>query len=244
MTYCVGLKLNRGLVMAADTRTNAGLDNIATFRKLQTFEVPGERVFIMMSAGNLAVTQAVVAMLEEEFNHPDEDDENSSLKTVPTMFQAAKLVGETLKGVRQGHVDQGLSSDAFSASFIFGGQISQEEPRLYQIYSEGNFIEAKPDTPFFQIGEHKYGKPILDRVANQDMRLGEAAKLVLLSFDSTIRSNLSVGMPIDMVVYNTDNLSIDRVRRIEQDDPYFRSISAKWSEALRSAVETIEEFDI
>lgn len=244
MTYCVGLKLKRGLVMAADTRTNAGLDNIATFRKLQTFEMPGERVFIMMSAGNLAVTQAVVAILEEEFEHPDEDDENSSLKTVPTMFQAAKLVGETLKTVRQGHVDQGLSSDAFSASFIFGGQIGTEVPRLYQIYSEGNYIEAKDDTPFFQIGEHKYGKPILDRVANQEMRLGEAAKLVLLSFDSTIRSNLSVGMPIDMVVYNTDNLSIDRVRRIEQDDPYFRSISAKWSEALRSAVETIEEFDI
>ena len=244
MTYCVGLKLKRGLVMAADTRTNAGLDNIATFRKLQTFEIPEERVFIMMSAGNLAVTQAVVAILEEEFEHPDEDDENSSLKTVPTMFQAAKLVGETLKTVRQGHVDQGLSSDAFSASFIFGGQIGTEEPRLYQIYSEGNFIEAKDDTPFFQIGEHKYGKPILDRVANQEMRLGEAAKLVLLSFDSTIRSNLSVGMPIDMVVYNTDNLNIDRVRRIEQDDPYFRSISAKWSEALRTAVETIEEFDI
>jgi putative proteasome-type protease len=244
MTYCVGLKLKRGLVMAADTRTNAGLDNIATFRKLQTFEIPGERVFIMMSAGNLAVTQAVVAILEEEFDHPDEDDQNSSLKTVPTMFQAAKLVGETLKTVRQGHVDQGLSSDAFSASFIFGGQIDHEEPRLYQIYSEGNYIEAKDDTPFFQIGEHKYGKPILDRVANQDMRLGEAAKLVLLSFDSTIRSNLSVGMPIDMVVYNTDNLSIDRVRRIEQDDPYFRSISGKWSEALRTAVETIEEFDI
>ncbi|NNJ74939.1 MAG: peptidase [Anderseniella sp.] len=244
MTYCVGLKLKRGLVMAADTRTNAGLDNISTFRKLQTFEVAGERIFIMMSAGNLAVTQAVVAILEEEFEHPDEDDENSSLKTVPTMFHAAKLVGETLKTVRQGHVDQGLSSDAFSASFIFGGQIGTEEPRLYQIYSEGNFIEAKDDTPFFQIGEHKYGKPILDRVANQEMRLGEAAKLVLLSFDSTIRSNLSVGMPIDMVVYNTDNLSIDRVRRIEQDDPYFRSISAKWSEALRTAVETIEEFDI
>lgn len=244
MTYCVGLKLKRGLVMAADTRTNAGLDNISTFRKLQTFEIPGDRVFIMMSAGNLAVTQAVVAILEEEFDHPHEDDENSSLKTVPTMFQAAKLVGETLKSVRQGHVNQGLSGDAFSASFIFGGQIGKEVPRLYQIYSEGNYIEAKDDTPFFQIGEHKYGKPILDRVANQEMRLGEAAKLVLLSFDLTLRSNLSVGLPIDMVVYNTDNLSIDRVRRIDQDDPYFRSISAKWSEALRTAVETIEEFDI
>ena len=244
MTYCVGLKLDRGLVMAADTRTNAGLDNIATFRKLQTFDVPGERVFILMSAGNLAVTQAVVALLEEEFEHPDEADANSSLRTVPTMFQAAKLVGETLKLVRKDHVEQGLSSDAFSASFIFGGQIGSEDATLYQIYSEGNFIAATHDTPFFQIGEHKYGKPILDRVANTDMRLGEAAKLVLLSFDSTLRSNLSVGMPIDMVVYNRDTLSIDRVRRIEQDDPYFRAISSKWSEALRSAVEKIEEFDI
>ncbi|MGI9512616.1 MAG: peptidase [Anderseniella sp.] len=244
MTYCVGLKLDRGLVMAADTRTNAGLDNISTFRKLQTFEVAGERVLMMMSAGNLAVTQAVVAILEEKFDNPDDEETNGSLKTVTNMFQAAKLVGETLKMVRQDHVDQGLSGDAFSASFIFGGQIGQEEPKLYQMYSEGNFIEAKDDTPFFQIGEHKYGKPILDRVANQDMRLGEAAKLVLLSFDSTIRSNLSVGMPIDMVVYNTGKLTIDRVRRIEQDDPYFRSISAKWSEALRTAVETIEEFDI
>ena len=160
------------------------------------------------------------------------------------MFQAAKLVGKTLKTVRKDHVDQGLNSDAFSASFIFGGQIDQEEATLYQTYSEGNFIEATEDTPFFQIGEHKYGKPILDRVANPDMRLGEAAKLVLLSFDSTLRSNLSVGMPIDMLVYNKNNLSIDRVRRIEQDNPYFRSISTKWSEALRSAVETIEEFDI
>jgi putative proteasome-type protease len=244
MTYCVGMKLDRGLVMAADTRTNAGLDNIATFRKLHTFEAPGERVFILLSAGNLAVTQAVVALLEEKFENPDVEDETRSLKTVATMFQAARLVGETLRTVRRGHVEEGLSSDAFSASFIFGGQISKEAPRLYQIYSEGNFIEAKHDTPFFQIGEHKYGKPILDRVANQKMRLGEAAKLVLLSFDSTLRSNLSVGMPIDMVVYNTDNLSIDRVRRIEQDDPYFRSISQKWSEALRSAVEKIEEFDI
>ncbi len=244
MTYCVGLKLDRGLVMAADTRTNAGLDNIATFRKLQTFEVPGDRVFILLSAGNLAVTQAVVAILEGKFEHPDEDDESGSLKTATSMFQAAKHVGETLNKVRREHGDEGLSSDAFSASFIFGGQIGQEVPRLYQVYSEGNFIEAKDDTPFFQIGEHKYGKPILDRVANRDMRLGEAAKLVLLSFDSTLRSNLSVGMPIDMVVYNTDKLSIDRVRRIEQDDPYFRSISSKWSAALRSAVETIEEFDI
>jgi putative proteasome-type protease len=244
MTYCVGLKLDRGLVMAADTRTNAGLDNISTFRKLHTFEVPGERVFILMSAGNLAVTQAVVSLLEDGFERTPEDGDAPSLKTVTSMFLAARLVGETLKAVRKDHVDQGLTGDAFSASFIFGGQIGTEVPRLYQVYSEGNFIEAKTDTPFFQIGEHKYGKPILDRVANLGMRLGEAAKLVLLSFDSTLRSNLSVGMPIDMVVYNTDTLAIDRVRRIEQDDAYFSTLSAKWSEALRKAVENIDEFDI
>jgi putative proteasome-type protease len=244
MTYCVGLKLNRGLVMAADTRTNAGLDNIATFRKLHTFQVPGERAFILMSAGNLAVTQAVVALLEESFSRRQKKDDPESLKTVGTMFRAAKLVGKLLKSVRSEHLEEGMQSDAFSASFIFGGQIGKQPSRLYEIYAEGNFIEAKEDTPFLQIGEHKYGKPILDRVANLDMRLGEAAKLVLLSFDSTLRSNLSVGMPIDMAVYNTDSLLIDRVRRIEKDDPYFNSLSNKWSEALRKAVENIDEFDI
>jgi len=244
MTYCVGLKLNRGLVMAADTRTNAGLDNIATFRKLNTLEVPGDRVFIMMSAGNLAVTQAVVALLDESFKRKPKRGNQDSLKSVDTMFHAAKLVGKLLKSVRSEHLEEGMKSDAFSASFIFGGQIGKEPPRLYEIYAEGNFIEAMEDTPFLQIGEHKYGKPILDRVANLDMRLGEAAKLVLLSFDSTLRSNLSVGMPIDMVVYNTDTLAIDRVRRIEKDDPYFRKLSTSWSSALRKAVENIEEFDI
>jgi len=244
MTYCVGLKLNRGLVMAADTRTNAGLDNIATFRKLHTWEVRGERVFILLSAGNLAVTQAVIADLDEAMKSAVSPDGEATLMSVLSMYQAAKLVGRTLKNVRKSHSDEGLSGDAFSAQFIFGGQIGQEEPRLFHIYSEGNFIEAKSDTPFFQIGEHKYGKPILDRVVGRDMRLGEAAKVVLLSFDSTLRSNLSVGMPIDLVVYNKDTLAIDRVRRIEKNDPYFSKLSATWSEQLRKAVEKIEEFDI
>lgn len=242
MTYCVGLKLNRGLVMAADTRTNAGLDNIASFRKLHTWEVRGERVMIMLSAGNLAVTQAVIADLDEAIRVGGEGE--TTLHSAGSMYQAAKLVGRALKTVRQGHVDEGLSGDAFSAQIILGGQIGTEEPRLFHIYAEGNFIEAKPDTPFFQIGEHKYGKPILDRVVGRDMRLGEAAKVVLLSFDSTLRSNLSVGMPIDLAVYNTDTLTIDRVRRIEKDDPYFSKLSATWSEQLRQAVEKIEEFDI
>ena len=243
MTYCVGLKLERGLVMAADTRTNAGLDNIASFRKLHTWEVRGERVFILLSAGNLAVTQAVIADLDEEMKRGGGDDA-ATLMSVSGMYQAAKLVGKALKTVRKSHTDEGLNGDAFSAQFIFGGQIGNEPPRLFHIYSEGNFIEAKSDTPFFQIGEHKYGKPILDRVVGRDMRLGEAAKVVLLSFDSTLRSNLSVGMPIDLVVYNKDTLAIDRVRRIGKDDPYFSKLSATWSEQLRKAVESIEEFDI
>lgn len=243
MTYCVGLKLERGLVMAADTRTNAGLDNIASFRKLHTWEKRGERVFILLSAGNLAVTQAVIAELDEQLANAGAEDK-TSLFEVSNMYQAARLVGMSLKGVRETHVEQGLNGDAFSAQFIFGGQIGNESPRLFHIYSEGNFIEAKADTPFFQIGEHKYGKPILDRVVGRDMRLGEAAKVVLLSFDSTLRSNLSVGMPIDLVVYNTGSLAIDRVRRIEQNDPYFTKLSQTWSEQLRAAVEKIDEFDI
>ena len=243
MTYCVGLKLDRGLVMAADTRTNAGLDNIATFRKLNTWQKPDDRVFIILSAGNLAVTQSVIASLDEAIH--DIHADTASLFTVATMYQAARMVGDKLRAVRKEVLgNEGLTSESFSAQFIFGGQIKGEEPRLFHIYSEGNFIEAKSDTPFFQIGEHKYGKPILDRVVKQDMRLGEAAKVVLLSFDSTLRSNLSVGMPIDLVVYNTDTLAIDRVRRIEKDDAYFTSLSNTWSEQLRKAVGTIAEFDI
>ena len=243
MTYCVGLRLNHGLVFMSDTRTNAGVDNISTFRKMTTWEKPGERVVTVMTAGNLATTQAVISLLDERMKAPSE--RSSTIFEAPSMFQVARLVGQTLREVIAANMDTGMRGDTtFNATIMLGGQIKGSEPRLFLIYPEGNFIEITEDSPFFQIGEHKYGKPILDRVANQQMRLGEAAKLVLLSFDSTLRSNLSVGMPIDMVVYNTDNLSIDRVRRIEQDDPYFRSISQKWSEALRAAVEKIEEFDI
>jgi putative proteasome-type protease len=230
--------------MAADTRTNAGVDNVATFRKLHTWSVDNDRVFILLSAGNLAITQAVIALMDEGFNTDSADQAAPSLKTADSIFEAAQIVGDALKSVRKTHADEGYNGDAFSASFLLGGQIGSGPVRLFQIYAEGNFIESTEDTPFFQIGEHKYGKPILDRVANLDMRLGEAAKVVLLSFDSTLRSNLSVGMPIDLVVYNAGTLSIDRVRRIEQDDPYFRSLSTQWSNALRAAVEKIEEFDI
>jgi putative proteasome-type protease len=243
MTYCVGLKLERGLVFAADTRTNAGLDNVAIFKKLHVWEKPGDRVFVLLSAGNLAVSQAVVSLLTEQISK--NDTPGATLFTAETMFQAARIVGSAIRTVKEIDGEAlATSAENFMVSIILGGQIKGEEPRLFQVYSAGNFIEATEDTPFVQIGEHKYGKPILDRVTQQDMRLGQAAKLVLLSFDSTLRSNLSVGMPIDMLLYNTDTFIADRQKRIEKDDPYFSMLSDLWSERLRAAVAEIPDFEI
>lgn len=243
MTYCVGLKLDRGLVFASDTRTNAGLDNIATFKKLHVWHAKGERVITLLSAGNLAITQAVVSELSEQIAAPRDGQPN--LMTAETMFQVARLVGDAVRNVRERDGEAlAANAESFFVSFILGGQIKGEDCRLFEVYSAGNFIEATEDTPFFQIGEHKYGKPILDRVTSADMRLGEAAKMVLLSFDSTLRSNLSVGMPIDMLLYNTDSFHSDRHVRIEKDDPYFEELSNSWSTALRSAFADIPEFDV
>ena len=243
MTYGVALRLERGLVFAADTRTNAGIDNIAQYRKLQSWRKPGDRVLVLLTAGNLAVTQSVVSLLNEQM--APADPEQANLFNVTSMFRAARLVGDAIREVRQ---TDGAALEAskagFAASFILGGQIGAEPPRLFQIYAEGNFIEASDDTPFFQIGEHKYGKPILDRVAQPKMRLGEAAKLILLSFDSTLRSNMSVGMPIDILVYERDSLDVRREKRIEQDDAYFKTLSASWSDALRQAFAKIDEFKV
>jgi putative proteasome-type protease len=243
MTYAVALRLEQGMVFAADTRTNAGVDNIAQYRKLQLWRRPGDRVIVLLSAGNLAVTQSVVSLLNEPLTHPD--DEEMNLLNAPNMYRAARVVGDAIREARR--ID-GAALEAsklgFNTNFIFGGQIKGERQRLFQIYPEGNFIEATDDTPFFQIGEHKYGKPILDRVARADMRLGEAAKLMLLSFDSTLRSNLSVGMPLDMVVYELDTLDVAREMRIGADDEYFRKLSGAWSDALRQAFSTIEEFKV
>ncbi|MGE0213521.1 MAG: peptidase [Parvibaculaceae bacterium] len=244
MTYCVGLLLDRGIVFAADTRTNAGVDNIATFKKLHVWSKPGNRVLTLLGAGNLATTQAVVSLLTEEAN-ATRRVRHRTLFTALTMFQAARAVGRALNEVRRVETEGQLAWDeTFGASFILGGQIGKERPRLFQIYPAGNFIEATEDTPFFQIGEHKYGKPILDRVAKADMSLGEAAKLLLISFDSTLRSNLSVGMPIDLFVYNRGSLKAERTRRIAIDDPYFRKLSLQWSLALREAFSRIEALDI
>ncbi|MBM3647475.1 MAG: peptidase [Alphaproteobacteria bacterium] len=242
MTYAVAVRLERGLVFAADTRTNAGVDNVSQFRKLHFWRRTGERVFVLLTAGNLAITQSVVSLLNEPLSAETPSDK-PTLMTVASMYRAARLVGDA---VREVQTIDGPSLDAsktgFSASFILGGQVGDEPPRLFQIYSEGNFIEATDDTPYLQIGENKYGKPILDRVLRPDMRLGEAAKLILLSYDSTLRSNLSVGMPIDMLLYERDTLDVRRVRRIHEDDEYYRKLSAHWAEALRAAVADMDEY--
>ncbi len=243
MTYCVAMRLDRGLVFAADTRTNAGIDNIAQYRKIHYWCEPGDRVIILLAAGNLSLTQSVISLLNEQIINPEPD--TPTILTATSMYRAARLVGDAVRDVRA--VD-GPALDAgrtgFAGSFILGGQVKSEPPRLFQIYPEGNFIEATDDTPYFQIGEHKYGKPILDRVAQPSMRLGQAAKLILLSFDSTLRSNLSVGMPIDILIYERDSLDLRREKRIGPDDEYFRNLSASWSEALREAFASIEEFDV
>jgi putative proteasome-type protease len=249
MTYCVAMRLNRGLVFAADTRTNAGIDNVAQYRKLHFWRQPGDRVLVLLSAGNLAVTQSVISVLNEQMTSPPApaagEEPSPNLLNVTSMYRAARIVGDAVREVRRADGPAlEASKTGFAASFILGGQIGSEVPRTFQIYAEGNFIEATDDTPYLQIGEHKYGKPILDRVARPDMRLGEAAKLILLSYDSTLRSNLSVGMPIDILVYERDSLDVRRERRIGQDDAYFRQLSSAWSEALREAFAKIDEFKV
>ncbi len=231
MTYCVGMLLEEGLVMVADSRTNAGVDHISTFAKMSRWEVPGERVLVMMTAGNLAVTQAVVNMVSEGVG-----EEEETLLTVPGMFAAARLVGRSLRGVwrEDGEAMEAQGAD-FNAAIILGGQVQGRPLRLFQIYAAGNFIEATADTPYFQIGEAKYGKPILDRGLTATSSLTEGVKLALVSMDSTLRSNISVGLPIDLVVYERDALAITQNRRIEEGDPYFTRISERWSRALRTA---------
>lgn len=240
MTYCVGLKIDRGLVFMSDTRTNAGVDSISTFRKMHVWEDPGERMLVMLSAGNLATTQAVVSLLDERSKAPA--DRAPSILQTPSMYQTARLVGDTVKEVIASSAPAGQNADAFGASFILGGQIRGTEPRLFLIYPEGNFIETSEDTPFFQIGETKYGKPILVRAYDRAMTFAETAKLLMVSFDSTIRSNLSVGMPLDMLFYERDTYRVGYRKRVGQDDPYYREISEGWSDALKSAFKSLPDF--
>ena len=240
MTYCVGLKTQHGLVFMSDTRTNAGVDNISTFRKMHCWQKPDDRVLVLLSAGNLATTQAVVSLLDERTKAPDE--RTPSMIETPSMYQAARLVGDTVKEVIRQSAPVGQSADAFGASFILGGQIRGMAPRLFLIYPEGNFIEVSADTPFFQIGETKYGKPILVRAFDPAMSLEETVKLLLVSFDSTLKSNLSVGLPIDLLYYENDTFRISYEKRIEADDPYLREISEGWSDALKRAFKSLPDF--
>lgn len=240
MTYCVGLKIDRGLVFMSDTRTNAGVDSISTFRKMYTWEEPGERVLVMLAAGNLATTQAVVSLLDERSKAPA--DRSPSILQTPSMYQTARLVGNTVREVIASSAPTGQNADAFGASFILGGQIKGTEPRLFLIYPEGNFIETCEDTPFFQIGETKYGKPILVRAYDAAMTFAETAKLLMVSFDSTVKSNLSVGLPLDLLFYERDALEVGFRKRIRQDDPYYRKISDGWSDALKDAFKRLPDF--
>ncbi|WOI57291.1 proteasome-type protease [Palleronia sp. LCG004] len=237
MTYCVGLLLDAGMVLLSDTRTNAGIDNISTYRKMFTFEDPGERVVAIMTAGSLSTTQTTIARLEEAI----EEGGPRSIMSAPTMLGVAEIVGDTLTEV-SGKVADKLGDRAQSAraSMIVAGQRRGGDPRMFLVYSEGNFIEATGDTPFLQIGEHKYGKPILDRVVRPSTSLADAQKAALLSMDSTLRSNLSVGMPLDLTVIESNTCSIARTRRIEAEDETFQAMSAAWSAALRDSFATIE----
>lgn len=234
MTYCVGMMVNDGLAMIADTRTNAGVDNISSYKKLHITEVTGERIIAIATAGNLSVTQTALAMVAEGVHMPGQDHPET-LETVPTLFRAAQIVGHALAQVRNDLVpSMRAEAPRLSASMLLGGQIRGGKMGLYLIYAEGNFIECGSDTPYMQIGELKYGKPILDRALHTDTPMAEAVKLGLISFDSTIRSNIAVGPPFDMVVINRDSLHGD-ARRIEADDPYFKDLGRRWSEALANA---------
>ena len=230
MTYCLAVRNEAGLVFLSDSRTNAGLDQISTFRKMHTFEVPGERVMVLLTAGNLSVSQSVASGLRVQMQSQGE----KSLASAPNMFSAANLVGDAVRNVFERDADALKAFNVeFNANMIFGGQIKGEAPRLFHVYSAGNFIEATEETPYFQIGESKYGKPILDRVIGGGLSLDEVAKCCLISMDSTIKSNLSVGLPLDLLCYERDALRINRHKLIDGKDTYFASIRDRWAEQLR-----------
>jgi putative proteasome-type protease len=233
MTYCVALLLDQGLVLASDTRTNAGVDQVAITPKMHVFEVKNERVIVLLTAGNLAITQSVINHLRAAIENNAADSEH--LHNVDNLFAAAALVGAEIRASfeRDGEHLKNHQID-FSASILVGGQIKGEKPRLFNVYAAGNFIETCQETPYFQIGETKYGKPIIDRVVKHDSALLDAVKCVLISFDSTIRSNVSVAAPIDFLLYKSDSFNADCQQRITENDPYYISVRQGWSDGLRA----------
>jgi putative proteasome-type protease len=232
VTYCIGVKLDDGIIFAADSRTNAGVDNIAKFCKVTVFERPGDRVIVLLSSGNLAGTQAIVSLLTQRCA---DGPSATNLHGAKTMFDVVRLVADAMRETEQRDAPYLEGSKiSFNASFIVGGQLAGEAMRLFRIYAEGNFIEAGTDTLYLQTGETKYGKPILDRVLVPDTTLADATKCVLVSFDSTMRSNLSVGMPIDLICYERDSLRVTRRRRFDDGDPYFTAVREAWGEGTRT----------
>jgi putative proteasome-type protease len=231
MTYCVAAVLDAGMVFASDSRTSAGVDHISSFRKMRLFVSDGERVIVILSSGNLSITQNVVNILDHQARNPEV---KKTIVNVSSLIEAAELVGDTLREVkRRDEPYLKASSVDASASFIVGGQIRGERQRLFHVYNEGNFIEATRDTPYFQIGESKYGKPVIDRVIKCNTEILDATKCILVSFDSTMRSNISVGLPIDLLIYVRDTFRIGMQRRVEEDDPYFSMIHQQWGNGLR-----------
>jgi len=235
MTYCCGILVRDGLVMIADTRTNAGLDNISTFRKLHVYSEPGERIMALAASGNLSFSQSVRSTLIEGMQNP-ETGEVETLMNAPTMFQAARRIGRAIRTVN-GTDAKALQAHEidYDVAFLFGGQIKGEKLRLFMIYPQGNFIECTTDTPYLQIGEHKYGKPVLDRAINYSTDVYDALKIGLISMDSTMRSNLGVGLPIDLVVIRRDACNAELNYRIQPGEPYFQDLRERWSAALRAA---------
>ena len=231
MTYCVAMSLEAGMIFAADSRTNAGVDQIGRFSKLRVFAREGDRVVVTPSSGNLSMTQNALNILEQRSRS---GESQMQLWNAPSMFDIARLVGDALREVKTRDGPYLLQNNIDShATFIVGGQVRGEPPRLFEVYSEGNFIEATADTCYFQIGESKYGKPVIDRVITRSTSLQEATKCTIVSFDSTMRSNISVGLPIDLAVYETDGLRLKLQKRIEESDPYFQMIHTQWGEGLR-----------
>jgi putative proteasome-type protease len=242
MTYCVAIKLNAGLVFLSDSRTNAGLDQISTFRKMIVYEKPADRFMVLLSAGNLSISQSVREILQVEQLKETEESEPITIWNARSMFDAARVLGAAVRHVYERDAASLKAAGVeFNVSLVFGGQIAGEGMRLFQVYSAGNFIEATPETPYFQVGESKYGKPVLDRVITPETPLDEAAKCALVSMDSTLKSNLSVGLPLDLVVYEANRFETDKIVCIDEQNPYFRMLHGSWGQKLRQVFDSIED---
>ena len=241
MTYCVGIKLDAGLVFMSDSRTNAGLDQISTYRKMMVYERPGDRFMVMLSAGNLSISQSVREILQVE-KIEDRDGSSITIWNAKSMFDAVRVLGAAVRRVHdQDGAALATAGVDFNASMIFGGQINGEAMRLFLVYSAGNFIEATRETCYFQAGESKYGKPVLDRLITPATPLDEAAKCALVSMDSTLKSNLSVGLPLDLLVYEVNKFQTDQIVCIDEHNPYFQMIRGTWGQKLRQVFESIED---